>query len=301
MNNIYRDQQFPFDEDMPSPSPNTTPSVVNISSDEEGAFMVEQPVNPMDWVLQRNPGHSTAQPIPVPACRLEQFSDLEDGLLPIEGFLVEGELPSPILDVDDYPLFQLATPSSSGSRYASSGSYSMNSLNESASPMSATASSVSTFITESDLSSGPSSGSTFNTMPTYPCGSMITQPPMPFPGRNYNDNQFRQTDIPTYPTTETINYRDEITFKGIDFCTVCGKTYEEIVIDATERYVWGAARPCESNLERNARRRGFINGLEAGVQLFRTSGLSQPASCDNLPHAVPHYGPRFDGSYPTWN
>ena len=110
MDNIYRDQQFPFDEDMPSPSPNTTPGVVNISSDEEGAFMVEQPVNPMDWVLQRNPGHSTAQPIPVPACRLEQFSDLEDGLLPIEGFLVEGELPSPILRCRRLSLISISDP-----------------------------------------------------------------------------------------------------------------------------------------------------------------------------------------------
>ena len=108
-------------------------------------------------------------------------------------------------------------------------------------------------------------------------------------------------NIPTYPNTETINYRYEIKFTGIDFCTVCGKTYEEIVIDATERYVWGAARPCESNLEKNARRRGFINGLEAGVQLFRTTGLSQPASCDTMPHAVPQDGPRFGGSHPSWN
>ena len=158
--------------------------------------------------------------------------------------------------------------------------------------MSTAASSVPTFITEPDLSSGPSSGSTFNTMPIYPCGSMITQPPLPFPGPNYNDNQFRLMNIPTYPNTETISYRDEIQFKGIDFCTVCGKTYEEIVIDATERYVWGAARPCESNLERNARRQGFINGLEAGVQLFRTTGL---------PQAVPQDGPRFGGSHPSWN
>ena len=169
MDNIYRNQQFPFDEDMPSPSPNTTPSVVNISSDEEGAFTVEQPVNSMDWVLQRNPGHSTTQPIPVPACRLSQFSDLEDGLLSIEGFVVEGELPSPILDIDDYPLFQLATPSSSESKYASSGSYSMGSLSEEASPMPATASSVSTFVTESDLSFGPPIRPSFNTIPIYPC------------------------------------------------------------------------------------------------------------------------------------
>ena len=71
---------------------------------------------------------------------MEQFDDLEDGLLPIEGIVVEGELPSPILDVDDCALFQLATPSSSGSKYASSGTYSMGSLSEGTSPISVGAS-----------------------------------------------------------------------------------------------------------------------------------------------------------------
>ena len=156
----------------------------------------------------------------------------------------------------------------------------MGSLREWTSPVITGASSVSTFVTESELRSAPSSTSTFNTMPIYPCGSMVTQPPMPFPGRNSNDNQFRQLNIPTYPCTETISYRDEIKFKGIDFCTVCGKTYEEIVIDATARYVWGAARPCETNLERNARRRGFINGLEAGCS------FSERQDCRSLPAAI---------------
>ena len=119
MNNIYREQQFPFDEDMSSPSPNTTPSVVNVSSDEEGAFIVEQPMNPTDWVMQRNLGWSPASPIQVPqvpACRLEQYRELEDGLLPVEGFVFEEDTPSPMIDVDDYPLFQLATPPPSESR-----------------------------------------------------------------------------------------------------------------------------------------------------------------------------------------
>ena len=137
-------------------------------------------------------------------------------------------------------------------------------------------------------------------MPTYPCGSMVAQAPRPFPGREFGDRVVPQPEYPPLPTTRTIDYANEIKYDGIDFCTVCGKTYQEIVIDATERYVWGAARPSESTDERNARRRGFINGLEAGLLLFRTAGLSQPASCDFMPHA-PQPGSQFiNGQFPTW-
>ena len=217
---------------------------------------------------------------------MDQYMELEDGLLPLEYVAFGETMPSPISSVPDPSLPQNVNPPPSSS-YASSGSYSLSSIDGPFSPMSVGGESVSTFVTGSSSQSVRSeeSSSTFRTMPSYPCGSMVAQFPRPFPGREFADRVIPQQEYPTMPTTRTIDYADEIRYEGIDFCTVCGKTYQEIVIDATERYVWGAARANETTDERNARRRGFVNGLEAGLLLFRTAGLSQPASCDFMPHA----------------
>ena len=210
-------------------------------------------------------------------------------------------MPSPIPDFDDHPLFQNAGPSPS-TDYASSGTYSLNSFPGSYSPMSVDAASTSSYPSGTTYESvrTDNTSSTFKTMQSYPCGSMVAQFPRPFPGREFGDRVVPQQEYPSMPTTRTIDYADEIKYEGIDFCTVCGKTYQEIVIDATERYVWGAARPSETIDERNARRRGFFNGLEAGLLLFRTAGLSQPASCDFMPHAPQPNSQFMNGQFPTW-
>ena len=111
MESIWRQQQFEMDEDMPflESSITVTTFIVDISSDEENDApmlaagpSIWQP-NMEDWVMQRGNRGATTAPIPVPECRIDQYMELEDGLLPLEYVAFGETMPSPATSVHDHP------------------------------------------------------------------------------------------------------------------------------------------------------------------------------------------------------
>ena len=110
MESFWREQQFEMDEDMPFlESSITVPtSIVDISSDEENdaPMLAAGPSiwqsNMEEWVMQRSNGNLPTAPILVPECSIDQYMELEDGLLPLEYVAFGETMPSPISSARDH-------------------------------------------------------------------------------------------------------------------------------------------------------------------------------------------------------
>ena len=142
-----------------------------------------QQSNMDNWVMQRSWGQTPTVPIQIPTYSVDQYHELQDGMLPL-GTVAFGEtMPFPVPDVDDHLLIHAASPCLSMD-YASSGTYSLNSVEGSRSPMSVDIESTTTYVTGTIYGSAQSAGSSgsFKTMLVYLCGSMIATQTFPWPG-----------------------------------------------------------------------------------------------------------------------
>ena len=59
-------------------------------------------------------------------------------------------------------------------------------------------------------------------------------------------------------------------------CHRCGRTYDEVALDALAAYTAVTEYPGETVLDRNIRSRAYLDGFEATLICFKNAGLSQP-------------------------
>ena len=59
----------------------------------------------------------------------------------------------------------------------------------------------------------------------------------------------------------------------------CGKTYDEVALDALAAYTIATEYPGETVRDRNIRSRAYLDGFEAALICFKSAGLSQPRAC----------------------
>ena len=62
-------------------------------------------------------------------------------------------------------------------------------------------------------------------------------------------------------------------------CHWCGKTYDEVALDALAAYTIATEYPGETVRDRNIRSRAYLDGFEAALICFKNAGLSQPRAC----------------------
>ena len=62
-------------------------------------------------------------------------------------------------------------------------------------------------------------------------------------------------------------------------CHWCGKTYDEVALDALAAYTIPTEYPGETVRDRNIRSRAYLDGFEAALICFKNAGLSQPRAC----------------------
>ena len=62
-------------------------------------------------------------------------------------------------------------------------------------------------------------------------------------------------------------------------CHWCGKTYDQVVLDALAAYTIATEYPGETVRDRNIRSRAYLDGFEAALICFKNVGLSQPRAC----------------------
>ena len=73
-------------------------------------------------------------------------------------------------------------------------------------------------------------------------------------------------------------------------CLVCGKSYIQVIGETVADYLNQTAQPGETVRERQIKRNAFIDGVQSGVFIFLTPGLSQAATCDGLLYSVNYNG-----------
>ena len=62
-------------------------------------------------------------------------------------------------------------------------------------------------------------------------------------------------------------------------CHWCGRTYDEVALDALAAYEAATEYPGETVRGRNTRSRAYLDGFEAALICFKNAGLSQPRAC----------------------
>ena len=62
-------------------------------------------------------------------------------------------------------------------------------------------------------------------------------------------------------------------------CLWCGRTYDEVALDALAAYPAATEYPRETVRDRNIRSRPYLDGFEAALICFKNNGLSQPRAC----------------------
>ena len=62
-------------------------------------------------------------------------------------------------------------------------------------------------------------------------------------------------------------------------CHWCGRTYDEVALDALAAYATATEFPGKTVRDRNIRSRAYLNGFEAALICFKNAGLSQPRAC----------------------
>ena len=62
-------------------------------------------------------------------------------------------------------------------------------------------------------------------------------------------------------------------------CHWCGRTYDEVALDALAAYTTATEYPGETVRDRNIRSRAYLDGFEAALICFKNAGLSQPRAC----------------------
>ena len=62
-------------------------------------------------------------------------------------------------------------------------------------------------------------------------------------------------------------------------CHWCGRTYDEVALDALAAYTATTEYPGETVRDRNIRSRAYLDGFEAALICFKNAGLSQPRAC----------------------
>ena len=62
-------------------------------------------------------------------------------------------------------------------------------------------------------------------------------------------------------------------------CHWCGKTYDEVALDALAAYTISTEYPGETVRDRNIRSRAYLDGFEAALICLKNAGLSQPRAC----------------------
>ena len=62
-------------------------------------------------------------------------------------------------------------------------------------------------------------------------------------------------------------------------CHWCGKTSDEVALEALAAYTIATEYPGETVRDRNIRSRAYLDGFEAALICFKNAGLSQPRAC----------------------
>ena len=62
-------------------------------------------------------------------------------------------------------------------------------------------------------------------------------------------------------------------------CFWCGRTYDEVALDALAAYTAATEYPDETVRDRNIKSRAHLDGFEAALICFKNAGLSQPRAC----------------------
>ena len=62
-------------------------------------------------------------------------------------------------------------------------------------------------------------------------------------------------------------------------CHWCGRSYDEVALDALAAYTAATEYSGETVRERNIRSRAYLDGFEAALICFKNAGLSQPRAC----------------------
>ena len=73
-------------------------------------------------------------------------------------------------------------------------------------------------------------------------------------------------------------------------CSVCGKSYEQVIEGTVADYLNQTAQPGETVRQRQSKRNPFIDGIQSGVFTILPTGVSQAAACDNLTYCVIYNG-----------
>ena len=127
-------------------------------------------------------------------------------------------------------------------------------------------------------------------------------PESPNPNNHGQSNIFRPYDIPN-PSSSTLsnnplnistvaNRLQNLTLhphlqrnEWVTGCSVCGKSYDQVLEETVADYLNQTAQPGESVLERQIKRKAFIDGIQSGVFNFLPPGVSQAAACDGLTYS----------------
>ena len=62
-------------------------------------------------------------------------------------------------------------------------------------------------------------------------------------------------------------------------CHWCGRTYDEVALDALAAFTTATEYPGETVRDRNIRSRAYLDGFEAALICFKNAGLSQSRAC----------------------
>ena len=62
-------------------------------------------------------------------------------------------------------------------------------------------------------------------------------------------------------------------------CHWCGRTYDEVALDALAANTAKTENPGETVRDRNIRSRAYLDGFEAALICFKNAGQSQPRAC----------------------
>ena len=64
------------------------------------------------------------------------------------------------------------------------------------------------------------------------------------------------------------------------YCHWCGRTFDQYALETLGDYLGATAYDGETVRDRGVRSRGFIDGFEAALFIFKNAGLSQSQRCD---------------------
>ena len=63
------------------------------------------------------------------------------------------------------------------------------------------------------------------------------------------------------------------------YCAACGVTFDQIAVESMNAYIASTEYPGETVRDRSVRARAFLDGIDAGLVMFQTGGLSQGTTC----------------------